>query len=76
MLASFFCCQGHLLELKFFLKEPTGFDLYEGSYVGGHVERELEELADNWMLLAEKSNWGPIGGLRVAAPCDSPVFPL
>lgn len=46
MLASFFCCQGHLLELKFFLKEPTGFDLYEGSYVGGHVERELEELAD------------------------------
>ena len=38
--------QSHLTELKYFVKDATGFDLYKGTYKGGHVERELEELVD------------------------------
>ena len=34
------------MELKFFLKDDTGFDLYKGTYKGGHVERELEEIIE------------------------------
>ena len=38
--------KGHLLELRFFLNDPKGFDLYKGTYKGGHVERELEEVIE------------------------------
>jgi hypothetical protein len=49
--------KGHLAELNFFVKDPTGFNLYKGKYKGGHVERELEEIldsADEYISLAAR----------------------